>query len=83
MLAMTSPLRADDFDEMVEEGPPIGPVFAEPTEMLIGTADRLAEFEEFAYEIGGAVGFREVGTYEKHGKLDGVWRDTVIVERLL
>jgi L-amino acid N-acyltransferase YncA len=30
-----------------------------------------------------AVGFREVGTYEKHGQLDGVWRDTVIVERLL
>ena len=30
-----------------------------------------------------ALGFREVGTYEKHGKLDGVWRDVVIVERLL
>lgn len=30
-----------------------------------------------------SVGFREVGTYEKHGKLDGVWRDVVIVERLL
>jgi phosphinothricin acetyltransferase len=30
-----------------------------------------------------AVGFREVGTYEKHGRLDGVWRDTVIVELLL
>jgi phosphinothricin acetyltransferase len=28
-------------------------------------------------------GFREVGVYRKHGKLDGVWRDTVIVERLL
>ena len=27
-------------------------------------------------------GFRVVGTYEKHGKLDGVWRDVVIVERL-
>jgi L-amino acid N-acyltransferase YncA len=26
--------------------------------------------------------FREVGIYEKHGKLDGVWRDVVIVERL-
>ena len=26
-------------------------------------------------------GFREVGVYEKHGKLDGVWRDVVIVER--
>jgi phosphinothricin acetyltransferase len=29
------------------------------------------------------VGFREVGTYEKHAKLDGTWRDVVIVERLL
>ena len=29
------------------------------------------------------VGFREVGTYIRHGKLDGEWRDTVIVERLL
>jgi L-amino acid N-acyltransferase YncA len=29
------------------------------------------------------VGFREVGTYRRHGKLDGKWRDTVIVERLI
>lgn len=29
------------------------------------------------------VGFREVGLHEKHGKLDGVWRDVVLVERLL
>lgn len=29
------------------------------------------------------LGFREVGTYERHGKLDGEWRDTVIVEKLL
>lgn len=28
-------------------------------------------------------GFREVGVYEKHGKLDGMWLDTVIVERLI
>jgi phosphinothricin acetyltransferase len=28
-------------------------------------------------------GFREVGTYEKHGRLDGQWRDVVIVERLI
>ena len=28
-------------------------------------------------------GFREVGVYEKHGRLDGAWRDVVIVERLL
>jgi phosphinothricin acetyltransferase len=28
------------------------------------------------------LGFREVGIYEKHGQLDGVWRDVVIVEKL-
>ena len=28
-------------------------------------------------------GFREVGFYERHGRLDGQWRDVVIVERLL
>lgn len=30
-----------------------------------------------------SVGFREVGTYHKHAQLDGVWRDVVIVERLI
>ena len=30
-----------------------------------------------------SLGFREVGIYQKHGCLDGVWRDVVIVERLL
>jgi phosphinothricin acetyltransferase len=30
-----------------------------------------------------SLGFREVGVYHKHGKVDGVWRDAVIVERLL
>lgn len=29
------------------------------------------------------LGFREVGIYEKHGQLDGKWRDVVIVERLI
>jgi len=28
-------------------------------------------------------GFRVVGTYQRHGKLEGEWRDCVIVERLL
>ena len=28
-------------------------------------------------------GFREVGIYEKHAKLDGSWLDVVIVERLI
>jgi len=30
-----------------------------------------------------SAGFREVGVYEKHARLDGAWRDVVIVERLL
>jgi L-amino acid N-acyltransferase YncA len=30
-----------------------------------------------------SLGFREAGTHEKHGRLDGVWRDVVIVERLI
>jgi phosphinothricin acetyltransferase len=29
------------------------------------------------------VGFREVGTYRRHAKLDDAWRDVVIVERLI
>jgi phosphinothricin acetyltransferase len=29
------------------------------------------------------MGFKEIGVHEKHGKLDGVWMDTVIVERLI
>jgi len=28
-------------------------------------------------------GFREVGTYQRHARLDGEWRDVVIVERLI
>ncbi len=34
-------------------------------------------------ELCRSVGFREVGVYEKHGQLDGLWRDVVIVERLI
>ena len=30
-----------------------------------------------------ATGFSIVGTYRRHGKLDGEWRDCVIVEKLL
>lgn len=29
------------------------------------------------------LGFREVGTYQRHGRLNGHWRDRVIVELLL
>jgi L-amino acid N-acyltransferase YncA len=30
-----------------------------------------------------SLGFREAGVYEKHARLDGAWRDVVIVERLI
>lgn len=30
-----------------------------------------------------AAGFREVGVQRRHGKLDGEWKDVVLVERLL
>jgi L-amino acid N-acyltransferase YncA/protein-tyrosine-phosphatase len=30
-----------------------------------------------------AAGFREVGTYKAHGQLEGVWKDCVVVERLV
>lgn len=30
-----------------------------------------------------SLGFREVGVYRRHGKVDGRWRDAVIVEKLL
>ena len=29
------------------------------------------------------LGFEEIGTHRRHGKLDGRWRDCVIVERSL
>jgi len=29
------------------------------------------------------LGFREVGIYRRHGRLDGEWRDCVIVEPLI
>jgi L-amino acid N-acyltransferase YncA len=29
------------------------------------------------------MGFREVGVYRRHARLDGAWRDCVIVERLI
>ena len=42
-------------------------------------------FPENAASLGllHSVGFREVGRYERHAQLDGVWRDVIIVERLL
>ena len=30
-----------------------------------------------------SLGFREVGVHQKHARLDGLWRDVVVVERLI
>jgi L-amino acid N-acyltransferase YncA len=42
-------------------------------------------FPENAASLGlaRASGFREVGVHRRHGRLDGEWKDTVVVERLI
>jgi len=44
---------------------------------------RIFLFNESSRALCRKYGFREVGIYEKHGKLDGQWLDVVIVERLI
>lgn len=44
---------------------------------------RVFTFNAASLAICRACGFREVGVYEKHGRLDGRWLDVVIVERLI
>ena len=44
---------------------------------------RVFPFNSASRALCRACGFREVGTYEKHGCLDGQWVDVVIVERLI
>jgi L-amino acid N-acyltransferase YncA len=44
---------------------------------------RIFPFNTASRELCRACGFREVGVYEKHGRLDGQWIDVVIVERLI
>ena len=34
-------------------------------------------------ELAKQLGFRIVGTYQRHGQLDGIWKDCVIVELCL
>ena len=38
---------------------------------------------EASLALARSLGFREVGVYRRHVKLDGEWLDCVIVERLL
>ncbi len=44
---------------------------------------RVFTFNEASRALCRACGFREVGVYEKHGRLDGRWLDVVIVERVI
>jgi phosphinothricin acetyltransferase len=44
---------------------------------------RIFLFNTASRALCAAVGFREVGIYEKHGQLEGRWLDVVIVERLI
>jgi len=44
---------------------------------------RVFPFNTASLALCRALGFREVGTYEKHGRLEGRWLDVVIVERLI
>jgi L-amino acid N-acyltransferase YncA len=44
---------------------------------------RIFTFNAASRALCSACGFREVGTYERHGRLDGRWLDVVIVERLI
>jgi L-amino acid N-acyltransferase YncA len=59
---------------------------------LIGTAreqghwklvSRIFPFNAASRALCRSRGFREVGVYEKHARLDGRWLDVVIVERLI
>jgi phosphinothricin acetyltransferase len=44
---------------------------------------RVFPFNAASRAVCRACGFREVGVYEKHARLDGDWIDVVIVERLI
>jgi phosphinothricin acetyltransferase len=44
---------------------------------------RVFTFNTGSRRLCAACGFREVGVYEKHARLDGEWLDVVIVERLI
>jgi len=44
---------------------------------------RIFSFNAASRALCRACGFREVGVYEKHARLDGRWLDVIIVERLI
>ena len=44
---------------------------------------RIFQENEASLALCRKLGFREVGVYRRHARLDGVWRDVVVVELLL
>jgi phosphinothricin acetyltransferase len=44
---------------------------------------RIFTFNAASLALCRSLGFREVGVYEKHGRLEGRWLDVVIVEKLI
>jgi L-amino acid N-acyltransferase YncA len=44
---------------------------------------RIFPENEASLELCRSLGFREVGVYRRHARLDGLWRDVVVVELLL
>jgi L-amino acid N-acyltransferase YncA len=59
---------------------------------LVAEADRLGYWKltgklfasnEASVALVRRCGFREVGTHLRHGRLDGEWRDVLVVERLV
>ena len=44
---------------------------------------RIFTVNEPSLTVADRAGFRRVGTYEKHARLDGRWLDVAVVERLI
>ncbi|MDX6673575.1 MAG: Acetyltransferase domain [Solirubrobacteraceae bacterium] len=61
----------------------------EPPDLRVRRASRsdagavVAIYNEASLRLVRRCGFREVGVYRSHGRLEGEWRDVVLVELLL
>lgn len=83
---------AADFEEMLEgNGSPVFDVYV-PKEDLVGAPGRLAELQELAYELGGAVGlrsfdggllFQPIIVRVQCGPLDGMTRLSFAAEQVV
>jgi L-amino acid N-acyltransferase YncA len=92
----TDPVTADDVGAWFgDEGQPLPA--AESDGHVVGWARVIRSAEGGYWKLQGGLfttneasvalarrcGFREVGVYERHGRLDGEWKSLLIVERLL